>query len=229
MSAPQQDMSLPTNRSGQLAPAPVDAVPQAGWLSAFKHARNRIHWIWFVARSRLQWGWRLHALGHHSVLCRCMQMNNPRAVAIGDGVVILEDFVLADLRPDRGPWPKIVIGDACTILYRFQCNAAESVVIGRNVLIAGNVFISDSDHVLEPGVPITRSNKYRTRPVRIEDNCWLGQNAVILKGVIVGHDSIVGANTVVTRDVPPLSVVAGNPARVIKTLDAPPHREGAIS
>lgn len=47
----------------------------------------------------------------------------------------------------------------------------------------------------------------------------IGQNAVILKGVTIGHDSIVGANSVVTRDVPPCSVVAGNPGRIIKTLD----------
>ena len=73
--------------------------------------------------------------------------------------------------------------------------------------------------MLEPGgVPVTRNNRFVTRPVRIEDNCWLGQNVVILKGVTVGHDSIVGANSVVAHNVPPCSVVAGNPARVIKTL-----------
>jgi len=115
--------------------------------------------------------------------------------------------------------PKIIIGDGCIILYRFQCNAAQSVRIGKNVLIASNVLITDSDHVIEPGgVPVTKNRKFVTQPVRVEDNCWLGQNAVILKGVTIGHDSIVGANSVVTHDVPPCSVVAGNPARVIKRL-----------
>lgn len=167
----------------------------------------------------LMWTWRLHSLGKRSRLARALQVNNPKAVAIGSNVMIASQFVLADLCPGRGDVPKIVIGDGCRILYRFQCNAAESVRIGQNVLIASNVFITDSDHLLEPsGVPVTRNNKFITRPVRIEDNCWLGQNAVILKGVTVGHDSIVGANSVVTNNVPPCSVVAGNPAHVIKTL-----------
>ncbi|MEI8341516.1 MAG: acyltransferase, partial [Verrucomicrobiota bacterium] len=107
----------------------------------------------------------------------------------------------------------------CTILFRFQCNAAESVQIGRHVLIASNVLICDSDHVVEPGgIPVTVNGKFVSRPVRVEDNCWIGQNAVILKGVTVGHDSIIGANSVVTRDVPPCSIAAGNPARVVKSL-----------
>ncbi len=162
----------------------------------------------------------MHALGRRCNLARPLQVNNPRAVAIGSHVTILEGYVLADLAVGRGTYPKITIGDGTTIMYRFQCNAAERVTIGRYVLIAGNVFIGDSDHIVEPGgMPVTRSEQLVTRPVRIEDNCWIGQNAVILKGVTVGRDSIVGANSVVTRDVPPGSVVAGNPARVIKRLD----------
>jgi acetyltransferase-like isoleucine patch superfamily enzyme len=144
---------------------------------------------------------------------------NPRAVAVGSHVTICAGFVLADLDPGCGEYPKIVISDGTTILFRFQCNAAQSVTIGKNVLFASNVLITDSDHVVEPGgAPVTRNGKFMTRPVRIEDNCWIGQNAVILKGVIVGHDSVIGANTVVTRDVPPCSVVAGNPARIVRTL-----------
>jgi lipopolysaccharide O-acetyltransferase len=93
------------------------------------------------------------------------------------------------------------------------------VRIGKNVLIASNVFITDSDHLVEPaGLPVTVNKKLVTEPVIIGDNCWIGQNAVILKGVTVGHDSIIGASAVVTRDVPPCSVVAGNPARVIRTV-----------
>ena len=174
---------------------------------------------WLVGHTRLLWGWRLHALGSRSFLRRSLNVNNPRAVAIGSHVTIASQFVLADLRPNRGENPKIVIGDGCRILHRFQCNAAQSVRIGRNVLIASNVLITDSDHVVEPGgVPVTKNRKFITRPVHINDNCWIGQNAVILKGVTIGRDSIVGANSVVTHDVPPCSVVAGNPARIIKRL-----------
>lgn len=175
---------------------------------------------WQLGRTRVLWSWRLHSLGRGSVLSRALQVNNPAAVAIGPGVTILGGYILADLSPGTGAYPKIAVGAGCTIMYGFQCNAAESVQIGQNVLIASNVLITDSDHVVEPGgVPVTKCTRLVTRPVRIDDNCWIGQNAVILKGVTVGHDSIIGANSVVTRPVPPCTVVAGNPARPIRSLD----------
>lgn len=183
------------------------------------------HWIrrtYELIQTRLVWGWRLHRLGKRTVLRYKLLVNNPCAVSIGAYVTMLSQYVLADLRPGAGEYPKIIIGDGCTIQFRFQCNAARSVVIGKNVLIASNVLITDSDHIVEPGgLPVTRNPRFVTRPVRIEDNCWIGQNAVILKGVTVGHDSIIGANSVVTRSVPPFSVAAGNPARVVKTLMRP--------
>jgi acetyltransferase-like isoleucine patch superfamily enzyme len=174
---------------------------------------------WHMGRTRLLWGWRLYSLGSRTVLSNSLAVSNPRAVAIGSHVTIAKHFIFADLSPNRGEVPKIVIGDGCTILHRFQCNAAQSVRIGQNVLIASNVLITDSDHVVEPkGIPVTRNQKLITRPVYVEDNCWIGQNAVILKGVTIGHDSIVGANSTVTHDVPPYSVVAGSPAKIIKRL-----------
>lgn len=175
---------------------------------------------WQLGRTRILWGWRLQALGPRSVIGRGAVINNPGAVAIGSHVTIADDCVLADLRRGHGATPKIVIGEGCIMLYRFQCNAAQSVTIGRNVLFASNVLVTDSDHAVEPnGVPVTRNRKLVTRPVRIEDNCWIAQNVVVLKGVTIGHDSIVGANSVVTHDVPPCSVLAGNPGRIVKTLD----------
>jgi acetyltransferase-like isoleucine patch superfamily enzyme len=177
---------------------------------------------WEVLRTRALWSWRLHGLGRRSVLRRGLLTNRPQAVSIGCRVSIMDGFILADLQPGIGPDPKIIIGDGCTILFRFQCNASECVRIGRNVLIASNVLICDSDHVVEPGGdPVTSNGKFVTRPVLVEDNCWIGQNAVILKGVTIGHDSIIGANSVVTRDVPPCSIAAGNPARVVRTLPGP--------
>ncbi len=172
-----------------------------------------------LLRTRLLWGWRLHALGSRTVLQRSLYVNNPKVVAIGSYVTITRDFILADLCPKKERAPKITIGDGSTILFRFQCNAAESVRIGNNVLIASNVLITDSDHIVEPGgVPVTRNGKLKTSPVEIGAGCWIGQNSVILKGVKIGENCIVGANSVVTHDVPKRTVVAGNPARVIKRL-----------
>ena len=180
---------------------------------------HRVKREWGILRTWMLWSWRLHGLGPRSVLRRKLLVNRPQAVSIGSRVSIMDQFILADLQPGVGSAPKIHIGDGCSILFRFQCNAAECVRIGRNVLIASNVLICDSDHVVVPGgIPVTSNGKFVTRPVRVEDNCWIGQNAVILKGVTIGHDSIVGANSVVTRDVPPRSIVAGNPARVVKGI-----------
>lgn len=181
---------------------------------------DKLRYGWGVVRTRLVWGLRLHSLGHRSVLGRRQMMLNPRSVAIGSHVTICDGFVFADLVPSRGTLPKIKIGNDATILFRFQCNAAASVIVGDSVLIASNVLVTDSDHIIEPGIPVTRNPNFITRPVVIEHDCWIGQNAVILKGVTVGHHSIVGANSVVTRDVPPYSVAVGNPARVVKEI---PH------
>ena len=134
-------------------------------------------------------------------------------------MTIASQFILTDLCPTVKEIPKIIIGDGCTILYRFQCNAAKLVRIGKNVLIASNVLVTDSDHIVEPdGVPVTKNKKLNSSPVSIGDNCWIGQNVVILKGVAIGNNCIIGANSVVTKDVPSCSVAAGNPARVIKKL-----------
>jgi acetyltransferase-like isoleucine patch superfamily enzyme len=87
------------------------------------------------------------------------------------------------------------------------------------------VFITDSDHVVDAaGERTTLCRAFRSAPVVIEDNCWLGVNAVILKGVRIGHHAIVGANAVVTKDVEPHSIVAGAPARVVGQT---PRREVA--
>ena len=180
-------------------------------------SRDLLRYGWNALRTRILWGHRLHALGTRCVLGRKQMVQNPQAVAIGSRVTICDGFVFADLVPGSGKYPKIKIGNGVIILFRFQCNAAESVTIGDNVLIASNVLITDSDHIVEPGgLPVTRNPKFVTRPVVVEPNCWIGQNAVILKGVTIGRESIVGANSVVTRDVAPYSIVGGNPARLIK-------------
>jgi len=125
---------------------------------------------------------------------------------------------LADLSPTNADGhPKIRIGSFCTILWDFQCNANISVEVGDYVLVAPRVFITDSDHVVDAaGERTTLSNQFRSAPVVIEHDCWLGVNAVVLKGVRIGHHSIVGANSVVTKDVEPHSIVAGIPARPIR-------------
>lgn len=114
----------------------------------------------------------------------------------------------------------IEIGDNTVIHLNFHCGAADSVKIGRDVLIAGNVYITDHDHVFDhSGRPARWEEGLISKPVVIEDGVWLGEGCVILKGVTVGKRSVVGANAVVTRDVPPGTVVGGIPAKVIKIIN----------
>lgn len=118
--------------------------------------------------------------------------------------------------------PKLEIGDNTVIHLNFHCGAAESVKIGRDVLIAGGVYITDHDHVFDdPNFPARWTHELVTKPVVIGDGAWLGEGCVILKGVTVGRRAVIGANAVVTKDVPPFAIVGGIPARVIRIIDLP--------
>ena len=94
--------------------------------------------------------------------------------------------------------------------------AAESIVIGDACMIAHGVYISDADWhgIYDRAEPVGN-----TKPVVLEDNVWIGDSAIICKGVTIGENSIIGAGAVVTKNVPPNSVFAGNPAKLVKTLE----------
>lgn len=97
--------------------------------------------------------------------------------------------------------------------------SACKITIGRNVLFGANVTVMDTDgHAVDRRLPDVPENRVH-RPVVIEDHAWLGWGATVIKGVTVGHHAVVAAQAVVVRDVPPHTVVAGNPARVVKTFD----------
>jgi len=94
--------------------------------------------------------------------------------------------------------------------------AAESIIIGDACMIAHGVYISDADWhgIYDRAEPVGN-----TKPVVIKDNVWIGDSAIVCKGVTIGANSIIGAGAVVTKDVPPNTVFAGNPAQLVKKLD----------
>lgn len=93
------------------------------------------------------------------------------------------------------------------------------VTIGNNVIFAQNIVISALNHEYsDVNVPIYLQ-KVVVNPIIVEDDCWIAANSVITSGVTIGKHSVVGGGSVVTKSVPPFSVVAGNPARVIKKYD----------
>jgi acetyltransferase-like isoleucine patch superfamily enzyme len=119
--------------------------------------------------------------------------------------------------------PTIQIGD--NVLMNFDCHIGciNKVVIGNNVLFASRVFITDHFHghinasELDTS-PMSRP-LYSKGPVIIEDNVWIGQGVTIMPNVRIGRNCVIGANSVVTKSFQANSILAGNPARVIKTLE----------
>ncbi len=106
----------------------------------------------------------------------------------------------------------IKIGKGTYLNRNTELVAAGSITIGADCKIARDVMIMDTDQH-----PVG-ANALETKPVEIGDRVWLGSRVIILKGVTIGHDSIVGAGAIVTKSVPPHSVVVGPAARVIKNL-----------
>ncbi len=111
---------------------------------------------------------------------------------------------------------EIKIGDNCGFS-GVTIGAKEKILIGNNVLIGANAVLTDFDwHHLDPA--LRRKDSGRSRPIIIEDHVFIGINAMILKGVHIGQHSVIGANAVVTGDIPGNCIAAGNPARVIRTI-----------
>lgn len=110
----------------------------------------------------------------------------------------------------------IKIGSYCTI-NRFTILAGHGgLEIGNNVLISPHVIINPQNHIFEdPNIPIWKQG-ISTQGIKIEDDIWIGAGAIILDGVTIGRGSVIGAGAVVTKDIPPYSIVVGVPARVIK-------------
>lgn len=122
----------------------------------------------------------------------------------------------------------IIIGDHSSIRYNSRIGAVEQVSIGNYVIVSNHVTIMDNNnHPTHPaqrmkmigsgyGSELWSWKHADAKPVVIHDNVWIGEYARINKGVTIGEGSIVAANAVVTKDVPPYSIVAGNPAVVVK-------------
>jgi len=167
------------------------------------------------------------------------------SISVGDDVLLFKNCEI--LVTGQG---RLAIGNGCSIGSNLRLYCKDRITIGDYALISWNVFIADYDsHPVDPELRLQEAiylhenffpsfarkkrlatnpdyrPDYSSRPVRIGNNVWIGANAVILKGVCIGDGSIVAACAVVTNDVPARCIVAGNPARVIKTLPRNPCNE----
>ncbi len=146
-------------------------------------------------------------------------------VSIGNGTQIGRGIQLTawnELTETKNSKTEIVIGDNCNIRDNCHITAAVSIRIGNNLLTGTNVLITDNSHGTTDRSMTDIHPQQRPLaskgPVVIGNNVWLGNNVCIMPGVTVGDGAIVGANSVVTHDIPPYSVAAGIPARIIKQM-----------
>jgi len=178
--------------------------------------RARLHF----ALHGVAWGrhWRIFGLP-------IIQRHRQSEISLGDHLELRSWYVSNPLVPHhpvlfatRSAEARITVGYGCgftgTVIV-----AEEQITIGDRVIVGANAVIADTDfHPIDPDVRRVDVLNAAHAPVHIGDDVFIGMRAIILKGVTIGAGSTVGAGSVVVRDVPPRTVVAGNPARVIRDL-----------
>jgi acetyltransferase-like isoleucine patch superfamily enzyme len=179
-----------------------------------KYARLLVRYLRRRLLTAAGWRWRTDGMlflgrGLELQVARGARIEFGRFVWLGDGTKVRCHEGLVEIGE------KTVIGQECTI------SAYQRVRIGEQCVIADRAMFIDFDHgVVEVERPIRSQGIYK-RDVEVGSNVWIGYGACILRGVSVGDNSIVGTNSVVTRDVPANAVVAGIPAKVIRMREAP--------
>ncbi len=135
----------------------------------------------------------------------------PLPAVVNHGEIEVENCCFfSGVRLECWPGAAIRIGNGTYLNRNCEVVAGKSVTIGRDCKLARDVIIMDTDQHEVPGIGLI------VAPVSIGDRVWIGARALILKGVTIGDDAVVAAGSVVTRDVPPRTVVAGVPARVVR-------------
>lgn len=167
---------------------------------------------------------RFYSLGEASYFGSNLVLHLPQYIKIGKRcnfgkLCVLTTWGGSEAKPKV---PKLIIGDDCNFGEYNHLTAFKSIKIGNGVLTGRWVTISDNSHgetYLEHlKIPPAKRLIYSKGEIIIEDNVWIGDKATILAGVKIGEGSVIGANTVVTKDIPPYSVAVGNPVRIIKNI-----------
>jgi acetyltransferase-like isoleucine patch superfamily enzyme len=142
-------------------------------------------------------------IGANLILC-----SNPRKNSIG----VFQKVIIKALNPHA----KIKIGNNVGI--SGASISGKDITIGNNVLIGSGVLITDSDaHPIHP--ELRQYGQYiKSKPIVIEDDVFVGARSIILKGVTIGAGSVIGAGSIVVKDIPPMSIASGNPAKVISEI-----------
>jgi len=168
--------------------------------------RARIHWE--MMRRGAFARWPLHG--------NVLEMLREGRLEIGEHTLLEPGVWLTSPAPGR-----IEIGAGTFLNLGVMVAALELVAIGDHCMLANGCLVTDADHRFDDlGRPVTWQGFRSRGPTRLADNVWCGANVVVTSGVTVGERCVIGANSVVTRDLPPRSIAAGAPARVIGEVGA---------
>lgn len=156
---------------------------------------------------------------------RYINLGENLTTGIGCRIEAFEEMNLSTVNSTKKSEYKITFGKNVQLNDYVHISAINRITIGDNVLMASHIYISDNSHgyYKESGTsplipPIKRP--YYTAPVSIGENTWIGEGAFIMPGVSIGNGCIIGAHSIVNKNIPPFCIAVGSPARIIKRYNS---------
>ncbi|HEX9402557.1 MAG TPA: acyltransferase [Anaeromyxobacter sp.] len=185
------------------------------------YPRTLVERLLFVFISRWILRLRLKSFGKNSFVSPFVEILGPNHVSIGSRVNIRHDTCLLAIERYAGVAhaPSISVGDGTYIGQYCTVSCINHVHIGADVTFGDNVYVADSAHGFSPPDRHVMDQPLVKGSITIGDRAWLGKNTVVTHNVTIGEGAVVGANSFVNRDVPPYTIVAGNPAVPVKRYD----------
>lgn len=164
--------------------------------------------------------------GKNSLIRPCFNaLRGEKYISVGESCYIgkLVQLTATDSFGELRFTPKIIIGDNCSIGDFSHVTAINEIRLGNNVRMGKNILITDNSHGSSDLDMLDIAPNFRPLvskgPVIIDDNVWIGAKACIMPGVHIGRGAIIGAGSVVTKDIPPFAIAVGSPARVIRIIN----------
>lgn len=175
-------------------------------------------YTWIITR-------RFHSVGKGTVIKPFLNTCHQEFISLGQDVNV-GAFSRLTVATDFGGYHipsttpvKLKVGNHVDIGHNAFISIGNDIQIGDHTILSSYVFITDHDHQNNPGTDLHHQPVTSGGFVKIEDNVLIGCKASILKNVTIGRHTTIGANSVVTKDIPPFTIAVGNPAKVIKKYD----------